>query len=563
MILAQKTYEANKYKYEAKNMGRVYTPQVIQRRLSSSQGSRGSRGSRQSIGSRRPSSVAGSRNSSRMSNGNAQTMSLARLDEMDNNLPQIHPESSSRPSTSQSSPIKRPKNAHDMTAEELIEEIGRRGMTESLALQKQQLIVADNLKKKQGNVDYMDPDFDYEAMQKEDYYMPKVVITRPDGATLMDIYNSKRADTWSLILKTQLKEEEMQKVVDKRKKEEKNETYGRLLKEQLASNLLRDNGSDAENARLAAIVEATSKAKDDEQKKRKTDAIQRQKQFITHALEDIETKRVARESFLTNELEAAMKTNNKVKAAIAQDVLKKQKKKDIEAARLASLWDENQKELARKAELKRIDGEENLRIFRIGEERANAAAAKKKADLLSKLKASSDGPAHAITAKAKKLFRKQENEFYSTNEARDFMLNKQLMASETFNNSRGANIGATLLSAWDKALAIKEAKAKEDAERNEKILEYQRKQKIKNDKEDEEKRDAKRQAGLKYKHELDAQLTISRMRSQDALRKTMSDKERLYNSRLLMETGMIRSSDELDKTSNFIIKDPNEFDEKY
>ena len=554
LMLAQKTYEANKLKFERKNLGtsRVYTPQVIQRRLNSRQGSR--KGS----DSQRPSSMQGSSGSSRSMPSRAQTMSMARLDELDKtNLPQLdnpasnsslhspHSSRGSRPSTVSSHTKPKPKNAHDMTADELIDELAERGMTQQLALQKQQLKVASELKRKTGKVDYMDPDFDHEAMQREDYYMPKVTITRPDGATLMDIYRSKQADTWSLVLKSQLKEEEKEKVVKRQQKEEGNERYGRLLKEQLANNLLRDNGGADEDSRLAAIVEATSKAKDDEQQQRKADAVTRQKQFITHALEDIETKKIKREKELSIELEAAMKTNNKVKAAIANDVMKKYSKKDVEAARLASLWAENQAELARKAEIKRLEGEQNLRIFRLGEEKNRKDDARRDASLAEKMAASSDGRAHRITAEAKRRFAERENDFFRLNEGRDNMLNKQLMASEKINNSRGKGIGKTLLAAWDKSMAFKKKEDDAEAQRLRNILEYQKKQKERFDKEDAEKRDATRMNRLKYQRELDFQLNIARTRSQDALTKTMSDRERLYNSAMLMKTGMINSVDEL------------------
>ena len=483
-----------------------------------------------------------------------QTMSMGKLDELDSLPPLDQPATNSsrssrnsRPSTT-SSPIKpksKPKNAHDMTAEELIDELAERGMTQQLALQKQQLKVASDLKKKTGKVDYMDPDFDHEAMQKEDYYMPKVTITRPDGATLMDIYRSKQADTWSLVLKSQLKEEEKEKVIKKLKKEEANETYGRLLKEQLARNLLRDNGGADEESRLAAIVEATSKAKDDEQQQRKLDATTRQKQFIQHALEDIETKRVKREKELSIELEAAMKTNNKVKAAIANDVMKKDAKKDVEAVRLAALWAENQSELARKAEIKRLDGEENLRIFRLGEEKNKKEDERRAASLNAKMSAAADGPAHRITSEAKRRFAERENAFFRNNEVRENMLNKQLMDSEKVNSMRGKGIGKTLLAAWDKSMAFKAKADSDEADRLRKILEYQKKQKEKFDKEDEDKRNETRSKRLNYQRELDYQLGIARQRSQDALTKTMSDRERLYNSAMLLKTGMISSVDEL------------------
>ena len=45
----------------------------------------------------------------------------------------------------------------------------------------------------------------------ENYFMPKVRLQRSDGASLIDVYNSKRNDTWSKILKAQLREEEEEK----------------------------------------------------------------------------------------------------------------------------------------------------------------------------------------------------------------------------------------------------------------------------------------------------------------------------------------------------------------
>ena len=544
IILAKKTFEANKYKFEAKNAGRVYTPSGVR--------SGGIMQQDPSENRRRPVSVQGGRLSSQQSQAQGtkqelgRTMSLTRLDEMEDDnelLPHIN---SNRPSTSMvTSPIKKNKGAHELTAEELIAELAQRGLTDTMIRKKQNLTVADKMRKKTATVDYMDPDFDHEAFQKEDYYMPKKVVTRPDGATLMDIYRSKQEDTWSQILKAQLRQEKVEKEVQKRRKEEANETYGRLLKEQLAANMRRDQAGDAEGERLAAVVEATSKAKDDEQKRRKTDAVERQKMFIQHALEDIETKRIKAEAELSNELEAAMKTNNKVRAAIANDELKKALNKEKEAKRLADLWDENQRELSRKAHLKQLEGEENLRIFKVGEEKYRLQDEKREADLAAKLRASSDGPAHSTTWEITRKFREREDEFYRQNEERGNMLNKQLLNSESEAAVRAKGQGALLLAEWDKNMAEKQRIAQSDAERNAKILEYQKAQKVKSDKDDEDKREAKRLAGLRYQRELDFQLGQSRERSKDALRKTMSDRERLYNSNLLLQTGLIHAKDEL------------------
>lgn len=39
--------------------------------------------------------------------------------------------------------------------------------------------------------------------------MPKVTIFRPDGASLLDIYESKKKDTWGKIVKAQYLEDEV------------------------------------------------------------------------------------------------------------------------------------------------------------------------------------------------------------------------------------------------------------------------------------------------------------------------------------------------------------------
>jgi len=562
LLLAQKTYEANKYRFEAKNAGRVYTPSGTRRGGTMLQGPPENRQHPSSVQSGRPSTTGygsrpGSRQDMRQGMG-GKTMSQSHLDALEelNELPEINlsgrsstamPTSPIKPRSAQSSApvMKKSKSAHELTPEELIEELANRGMTNTMMVKKQNLTVADNLRKKTSKVDYMDPDFDHEAFQKEDYYMPKVTITRPDGATLMDIYRSKQADTWSLVLKAQLRQEELQKAEKKKKKEEANETYGRLLKEQLAANFSRDQAGDTEGERLAAVVEATSKAKDDEQKSRKSNAVARQKQFIHYALSDIETKRVKAEGELSIELEAAMKTNNKVKAAIANEQLKKDALKDREAQRLADMWSENQAELARKADIKRLDGEQNLRIFKIGEEKYRIEDEKRASDLAAKLKASADGPAHRVTAEANRRFREREDDFFKTNEARENMLNKQLLTSETANLHRAKGQGSLLLAEWDKNMAEKKKLQDADEERNAKILEYQKMMYKKGLDEDREKREAKRRAGLKYQRELDFQLGQARERSKNSLQKTMSDKERQYNSNLLMQTGLIQSRDEL------------------
>jgi len=70
----------------------------------------------------------------------------------------------------------------------------------------------------------------------DNYFMPKRTIQRPDGATLTEVYLSKKADTWASILKAQLRDEEEEKIVKKQEKFKADEVFGKKLKAQLDDN---------------------------------------------------------------------------------------------------------------------------------------------------------------------------------------------------------------------------------------------------------------------------------------------------------------------------------------
>ena len=122
--------------------------------------------------------------------------------------------------------------------------------------------------------------------------MPKVTKKLPNGATLMDVYRSKQNDTWAMILKSQLADENRRKVQEELDSIEADKRYGIQLREQLADNEIRRSAYDDSDDKLAALVEETSKKADDVQKARKAAAVERHKLFIRNALEDIETKRI-------------------------------------------------------------------------------------------------------------------------------------------------------------------------------------------------------------------------------------------------------------------------------
>jgi hypothetical protein len=67
-----------------------------------------------------------------------------------------------------------------------------------------------------------------------DIFLPKVRKLRPDGASLRDVYRSKREDVWGKIVREQFHEEEVSNQKKQREKELADSTYGAKLKEQIA-----------------------------------------------------------------------------------------------------------------------------------------------------------------------------------------------------------------------------------------------------------------------------------------------------------------------------------------
>jgi hypothetical protein len=378
-----------------------------------------------------------------------------------------------------------------------------------------------------------DPEALFAELSRENYYLPKVTITRPDGATLMDIYRSKQADTWARILKAQIREDEDNKLKFKHDRETMNASFAKQVRQDLDAIALRKGSTDNSDSVLLAIQEAAYKKADDVQRKRAEDATTRQKQFIAYALQDIDVKSDRRARELEREIEASTMTINKVKAEIAVEEKKVADKKAVEAKRLERLFQENQANLRRKEELRQKQFEEDRRIFREAEAAAKREDARRAFDLAKKTKQTTDGPAHGVTRQIKESFKTKEETFYSTLYTTDNLLNKQLLGSEEFTAARLRNAGKGLTAEWDKNMAIKmKAKAEED-ERVRKIGEYNAKKLKEMALQDEAVKEKKRDAALTYQRELDKQLGIVRSRQILALTRTMSEEEERYNASLM------------------------------
>lgn len=407
LVLAQKTFAANKIKWENKNLNKSGA--------SSSKrypGLKGSGSSSSGVGGDSSSSAA-------MGTSSGPSTMFSPMKPHDNgNGSGAH---SPQPQTQQQTGGMRKIN---------VQELGERGLTSATGLRKTNLMVSQAVNAKKGKIGLSDPEKLLEELSRENYYLPKVVITRPDGATLMDIYRSKQSDTWSRILKAQIKEEEEKKIQDKIDRERANEKFGRLLRADLAIIANRDGNLGDDDAKLAAITEATSKRADDVQRKRRMDAVTRQKQFINYALTDIDTKAQKRARELEREIEASTMMINKVKAEMAMDEKLKADKKAAEALRLEKLYIENQESLKRKEEIKIKQFAEDKRIFREAELRAQREDKRRADHLASKTKQATDGPAHGVAAAIGELAKKKEEELYKTLMDAGNMLNKQLQNSE-------------------------------------------------------------------------------------------------------------------------------------
>lgn len=91
----------------------------------------------------------------------------------------------------------------------------------------------------------------------QNYFMPKRKILRPDGASLLDIYRSKKDDTWGKIIKAQYLEDELRKVERRKEKDRANEEYATLLKSQLDEIRRQKEFSVNENNVFAQLENAT------------------------------------------------------------------------------------------------------------------------------------------------------------------------------------------------------------------------------------------------------------------------------------------------------------------
>ena len=163
---------------------------------------------------------------------------------------------------------------------------------------------------------------------------------------------------------------------------------------------------------------------------------------------------------------------------------------------------------------------------------------RRKADLESKMKMSEEGPAHRMHKQVTDAFEAQQLEWTKRNMKAINCLNKQLQSTEEQTLARKNNRGLNLEAEMQARQAKKDKESKEEYDRMRKIQEYNLQKKKAMDKEDEDKLAAKRAAAMRYQRELDQQLAMTRQRSMDSMRKTMSASEVKMNCEMLRKLGL-------------------------
>jgi hypothetical protein len=196
-----------------------------------------------------------------------------------------------------------------------------------------------------------------EELNDQNYFMPKKKIFRADGASLYDIYLSKKQDFWGNILKAQIREDEEHKVQERLARHQANDTYGRLLREQVASIEARKHQQHAElygtstNNALDDANDATARWAN-LQKQREEAAKARQLSFVQHALEDIATKEKLRQEALTTDLRASTIMVNQAKKWIAEEEEQKSRNRSLMKEYQDKIYQENLDNIRRRQENK-------------------------------------------------------------------------------------------------------------------------------------------------------------------------------------------------------------------
>jgi hypothetical protein len=369
----------------------------------------------------------------------------------------------------------------------------------------------------------------------QNYFMPKVSKLRPDGASLLSIYDSKRQDLWGQIIRAQVVEDEVEKRVKRRQHEVSNSKYSELLTEQVADKEeMLQRQRDYEKKTAGFTPGGMFEVIDEKQKKRDALAKLGQVEYVSNAMHDMALKRTQKDRVLQEELEGAAVL---AREAMYQSELEKDKvrrKKQEQIDRTESLFKENCDLIDDRTRKKMAKNRADIAYVKEVDAKFAREEAARRADVARRFhKANSDGPANEMTGLIKRLEQEETEKMFETLRTSENSLNRQLQKSEE--NAAKATVfkKTSLLGEYDK-VAIKAKKLNDDLEREKEkarndILSYQEQYKV----DVKKQRQRRVEAATKYQSELNSQLDETRLRSLHNLRETMTEKERNFNSDLL------------------------------
>lgn len=367
------------------------------------------------------------------------------------------------------------------------------------------------------------------------YFMPKVPILRPDGASLQSVYDSKRQDLWGQIIRAQVIEDEEEKIAKRRQQERANEAYADLLARQVHEKeeelkRIRDREKKLAGFQPGGMFEVI----DEKQRLRDELAKINHQEYVNNALRDIELKRRQKDQYLQEELEAAAVLARQAEFQLELETQKIRRQKQEQIARTESLFKENVKKIEEQVRSKHAKDKADIAYVKEVDAKFEREDAFRKAEVEKRFKkANSDGPANVVTMQLKELEKQERERMYETFRDAENSLNRQLKKSEDITEQRNILKKTALLGEYDKVLERNRIEMEQKNREKEKsafdIKEYQKKYKHDLIKE----RQASIEAAAKYQRELNEQLEGNRNRSLNSLKETMTEKERKFNTDML------------------------------
>mmetsp|Transcript_8792 Transcript_8792/g.14980 ORF Transcript_8792/g.14980 Transcript_8792/m.14980 type:complete len:515 (+) Transcript_8792:68-1612(+) len=371
-----------------------------------------------------------------------------------------------------------------------------------------------------------------------DIFMPKVRKLRPDGASLSQVYESKREDVWGKILKEQIVEEDRVNMEKKIRKDLADANYGKALRQQR-----RDRDAiDRAYVDRGDVMVKSSGVWDQFEVRNRVRMAEKNKnhaRFVANAVEDMEKKRAQKNEDLQKELEGSAYLIRKAQRAQEVENERLAAQKQAQAAEQNRLLQENFALLEKRRierEKKHSDDRKYVKEmdekFQREEDRRQAERDRKAATN------STERGAFVMASKVHEEKMRKTEDFFAKNMSSSNLLNTTLQNSEKTTNERIENSKKALQDEF----AIQRKKMAETRDTRGQEIEEQRaamNQKQKQYLIDLEKeREQKVKAATTYQRLLDSQLKSLRQRSLDALEDTMAEKEKDMNAALLRKYGI-------------------------